>query len=79
MGVKGRPLSFTCKDWCSVTSTRVAISWSRVDLGIFNCVEEDTERGLIRTERLSSCWSYSVVLKYGIGTTGEFEVLSGSL
>lgn len=72
MGVKGRPLSFTCEGWCSITSARVTISWSRVELGIFNCVEEDTERGLIRPEHLSSCWPYLVVLKYGIGITGEF-------
>lgn len=34
-------------------------------------VEESTE-GLIITEHLSSCWPYSIVLKYGTGTTGGF-------
>lgn len=52
--------------------------WSRVKLGIFNFVEENTE-GLVRTEHLSSYWTYSVVLKCGTGATGGFGVLSEGL
>lgn len=71
MWIKGRPLSITCQDWYLIILSRVTVPWARIELGIFNYVEEDTE-GLIRTEHLSSCWPYSLVLKDGTGATGGF-------